>query len=284
MCAKNNRDAAKICFICGNVRRRAALRIRYNILRASIRKLQAGRNAQLKSRRVAPIMQGVRKYYRKNAFGNIELPPITISPKAIYIAPRMRKPCFKRIFKKARPSPRFSGSYNFLDCGVFKGAVKQIMSIVRRLKVKNNITDDIGNSYLRGNVFEYMCSKKDFLYLQYVRAFYIFLMYTRLGKYVRTFGPRSFEWEDINNIYDPWLHGWRFELIDQIWSAIWELMPKRQGEYYMSGVKVPGRVDLRRIWRRNDCITDESVKQVARYLIEELIDPAYWNMAYSLVF
>lgn len=286
MCAKKCGNAAKLIFICGDARRRATYRLRYRMLSAAIRRLKAGRAAPLKkkTRRIAPIMQGVNRYYRRNAFGNIQLPPIILSNRGRYHAARMQTPRFRKIFKKARPSARFSGSYNFNDLGILAASVKQIIAIQKKLIIKENVTNDIKSSFIRGNVFQYMCSKKDFLHLQYIRAFYIFLMYTRTGKYVRTFGPRSYGWEDMNNENDPWLNGWRFELIDEIWNRLWDHLPKSPGEYYMSGIKVPGRIPFKRIWRRNDYVTDESIKQSIRYLIEELIDAAYWNMAFNLVF
>jgi hypothetical protein len=256
------------------------------MLSAAVHRSKAGRAAypRKKERRIAPIMGGVKRYYRKNAFGNMQLPPIIVSNRSKYHAPRMGTPRFRKIFRFARPSARFSGSHNFSDLGILDKAVKQILAIEKKLIVKENITNDIKSPFVRGNVFQFMCSKKEFLHLQYIRAFYIFLMHTRKGKYVRSFGPRSFEWEDLNNVYDPWLNGWRFELIDEIWNRIWDHLPKLANEHYMSGIKVPGRIPYKRIWRRNDYVTDESIKQCVRYLIEELIDAAYWNMAFNLVF
>lgn len=289
MCAKKCANAKGLCFICGNMRRRASCRLRYRMLCAALRRSEAGRAAPLKkskNRRVAPIMSGVKKYGRRNAQGNIVLSPIIISgPKPIFVAPRQRSHAyFKKIFNKARPSPRFSGLYNFSDLGILKCSVKQVVSIAKKLIVKENKTNDIKSPYVRGNVFEFMCSKKDFVHLQYIRALYIFLMTTRMGKYVRSFASRSFEWEDMNNNMDVWLQGWRFELIDEIWNEVWDAMPKREGEYYLSGVNVPARIPFKRIWRIKDYVTDESVKQMIRYLIEELIEPPYWNMAFNLVF
>jgi len=284
MCAKNCANAAKMCFICGDVRRRASYRLRYRMMCAAMRRMRVGRAAPLrKSRRIAPIMGGIRRYHRRNAFGNIQLPPVVIDPRPIYVAPRLRRPRFKKIFNKARPSQRFEGDANFNDLGIVKSAVTYVLRLAKKIKTRTTKLNDLDNFYMRANVFRYMCEPMEFLQLQYIKAFYVYLN-TSHGKYVRTFGPRSFEWLDLNNKYDPWLEGWRFEILDEIWYEIRRRIPENIGLVnYYDYLRCPGRIPMKRIWRKGDYVTDESVKQIIRYLIEETIDAAYWNMAYALI-
>lgn len=285
MCAKRGCAVAKgLCFICGNVRRRASYRLRYRMLNAAIRRLQAGRAAPLRRRR-APIMDGVKRYGRRNAAGNIVLPPIIVSgPKPIYVAPTMRRPRFKKIFNKARASAIYSGSCNFSDLGILSLSFKMIMAIQRRLRPRRSILDRLHNRFLAANTIDYVCTEYEKIQLNYIKAFYIFLN-TTTGKYVRRFQRRGFEWEDLNNAYDDWMKGWEFEFLDELWTRVWTAIPMQPGGnwYNNHGKNVPGRIPVRRIWRRNDYVTDESVRQIIKYLIEELIEPAYWNIAYAYV-
>lgn len=286
MCAKKCAIAKGLCFICGNVRRRASYRLRYRMLSAAIRRLQAGRAAPLRRRR-APILDGVRRYYRRNAQGNTVLPPIIVNgPKPIYIAPRIRTPRFKKIFNKARASAIYSGSSNFSDLNILNLSFKMVLAIQRRIRPRKSILDRLHNRSLAANTIDYICSEYEKIQLNYVKALYIFLN-TSTGKYIRRFQRRGFEWDDMNNAYDDWMAGWEFEFIDELWTRVWTYIPMQpgvEGNWYNNhGKTVPGRIPMRRIWRRDGYVTDESVKQIIRYLIEELIEPAYWNVAFAYV-
>ncbi len=282
MCAKNY----AICYDfkgCGARRRR--FRIRELLNAAADRKNKAGRNAPLRRMpRRAVIQNGIRRFYRRNEYGNIQLPPIRINNR--YYAPRIRRPRFKKIFLAARPSERYIGEANFSDLYIYKKSVSMVRKMAENLFAKSSILDLLHND-TRGVLMTFIDNEVKMKILNYIKGFYYFLKYTDTGKYVRKFQRRNYGFCDINNLDDSWLKGFEFELLDEIWTAVWRSIPGfRNTEFIINNdIGLPGTIPLRRIWRnRNGEIADECVNQIIKFLIEETYEPCFWTAISSYIF
>ena len=279
MCARKN----TFCYdFVGSGARRNRYRLRKLFAATVQRKKIAGRNAYL---RRAPIKNGVIRYYRRNIYGNIQLPPIILRNKK-YRGPIMRRPRFKKIFLGARPSERYTGEVNFSDLYIFRKSISMIKKMAVDLYPKRSLLDLLHND-ARGVLMKYIDNELKIKILNYIKAFYCFLKYTDTGIYIRSFQKRNYGFADINNLDDTWLKGWEYEIIDEIWSTIWRSIAEfRQVNFIIeNGITLPGTIPLRRIWRNaKGVVADECIKQIVRYLIEETFEPCYWNFIYAFIF
>lgn len=280
MCAKRYTAAFCSRFMgCGA--RRLGYRIRRLLVAASQRRKKAGRAAPLKK---APIYGGIIRYYRRNRYGNIQLPPIRIE-NGKCVKRKYGRYRFRKVFLGARPSERFTGDVNFQDLHIYRKSVSMVRRIARDMLKKKSILDKIHKD-VKKSLERFIDNDVKMEILYYIKAFYCFLMHTDTGIYARKFEGRNYGFLDMNNLNDTWLRGWEFELLDEIWTAVWSRIPGFNSVDYIiqNHISTPGRIPIRRLWRnQNGMISDECVKQVIRYLIEETYEPCFWNMICALI-